>query len=288
MGRMRIMGSVVALLLLASLAVACGGDAGQDGGASGGGGGGVAAERSSLRAAEESAPRGAPAQFSAVADLPDVRANVIKTATLAIEVAEDGLQERIRRAVEIAGTYQGFVASSTLDSQGEQGGTLVIRVPSTSFERALTDLEDLGDVARESISGRDVTQEFVDLEARLRNWASQEAVLLRLMDRSRSVADTIRVQGELARVQLEIERLRGRLDYLEDQTALATITATFIGAGPAPGEPSTLARAWSRALGTALDVVAAIIVGAGAVIPVALLVTLALLLFRSLRPRLNP
>jgi hypothetical protein len=108
------------------------------------------------------------------------------------------------------------------------------------------------------------------------------------MERAASVTDTIRVQGELGRVQLEIERLRGRLSYLEDQTSLGTITATFVGAGATPSEPpGTLARAWERALDAALAVVSAVIVGLGFAIPVAVLVALGLLVFRGLRPRLT-
>jgi hypothetical protein len=88
-------------------------------------------------------------------------------------------------------------------------------------------------------------------------------------------------------VQLEIERLRGRLDYLGDQTDFATITAAFTGTGPAPvGQPSTLRRAWSEAVDGALEVISGVIVGAGYLLPVALLVGLATLGLRALLPRL--
>jgi Domain of unknown function (DUF4349) len=158
-------------------------------------------------------------------------------------------------------------------------------VPSTRFEDALRDLEELGRMRSENVSGVDVTQEFVDLQARLRNWQAQETVLLRLMDRATSVTDTIRVQGELSRVQLEIERLRGRLDYLEDQTDLGTITANFVAGGPVPQPPSTLVRAWRQALQGSLEVVSTVIVGAGYLVPIAILAAVAGLVFRGVRPR---
>jgi hypothetical protein len=159
-------------------------------------------------------------------------------------------------------------------------------VPARSFERALAEIEGLGRVESENVTGQDVTQEFVDLEARLRNFRSQEAVLLRLMDKANTVTDTIRVQGELQGVQLEIERLTGQLRYLEDQTSLATLTVSLAEAGAVGPKPAgALQRAWEQALENSLGVVAAVIVGAGVVIPIALLVLIALLIIRQLRPR---
>jgi Domain of unknown function (DUF4349) len=107
------------------------------------------------------------------------------------------------------------------------------------------------------------------------------------MDRARTVTDTIRVQGELSQVQLEIERLRGRLDYLEDQTSFGTITATFAPVGASPGNPAPLTRAWEQALDAGLSVVSAVIVGLGFALPVALLLGLVAFAIRGLRPRLT-
>ncbi|HEX2235780.1 MAG TPA: DUF4349 domain-containing protein [Actinomycetota bacterium] len=268
---------VGAALLLAAAATGC---AGADDGAGGG---------ASVRSAE-AAPEAlrANAHADSAADLPAVGPAVIKTASVEIGVAEGRVQEAVQKAVAIAGAFPGgFVTSSTLDAGADPTGTLVLRVPAADFEEALDRLKELGDVRAQSVSGEDVTQEFVDLQARLRNWEAQEAVLLRLMERAASVTDTIRVQGELGRVQLEIERLRGRLAYLEDQTSLGTITATFVSGAPPSQPPGALARAWERALEAALSVVTAVVVGAGFVVPVAVLVGLGLLVFRTLRPRLT-
>ncbi len=224
-------------------------------------------------------------EVSGAARLPSIGPSVIKTASVDIGLDGAGVTGAVQEAAQIAGRLGGYVASTTIAGTGAGHATVVLRVASDRFEQALADLKGLGDVEAETVSGEDVSQEFIDLQARLRNWQSQEAVLLRLMDRSRSVSDTIRVQGELSRVQLEIERLRGRLDYLEDQTALGTITATFSGAGTAPDDPSTLARAWERAAEAALAVVSAVIVGAGFVLPLAVLAGAVLLVVRGLRPR---
>jgi hypothetical protein len=219
--------------------------------------------------------------------LPRLGPSIIKSAEVEIGVPQNDLNASVQSVTDIAGGLGGFVASTSIDARDGRRGTVVLRVPSARFEEALRQLRDLGKVRHEAISGVDVSQEFVDLQARLRNWQAQEAVLLRLMDRARSVVDTIRVQGELSRVQLEIERLRGRLSYLEDQTDLGTITAAFVGTGPAaPGRPTTLARAWQQATRAALGVVSGVIVGAGYLVPLALLAGIAALVLRGLRPRL--
>ena len=220
---------------------------------------------------------------------PDIGPNVIKTADVRIEVARNEVEDAVRSSVATAGRFGGFVLSTSLEGDGAGSATVVVRVPAESFERALAALEELGEVDGELISGQDVGQEFVDLEARLRNLESQEAVLLRLMDESRSVSDTIRVQRELQGVQLEIERLTGRLRYLKDQADMSTISISFFESGAAPGKPTlgVLQRAWERAVDVSLAVVSAVIVGTGFVVPIGALLVIAFLLLRALRPRLG-
>ena len=219
--------------------------------------------------------------------LPTVGPSVIKTATVDVGV-RGSVTEAVQKATGVAARFGGFVATTTTTSGSDASGTVTLRVPASDFEAALAAIEDLGKLERHSVSGEDVGQEFVDLQARLRNWQSQEAVLLELMDRARTVSDTIRVQGELSQVQLEIERLRGRLNFLEDQTSFGTITATFAPVGaPLPGNPAPLTHAWEQALDAALSVVSAVIVGLGFALPVALLVGLVALAVRGLRPRLT-
>lgn len=219
------------------------------------------------------------------ARLPTVGPSVIKTGYLKLTVSEDGFSEATQDAVALAGRFSGFVLSTSIEGKDSRSGTLVIRVPSDRFEELVNEVKDLGDVRSESISGQDVTQEFVDLESRLRNLRAQEAVLLRLFDKATTVAATIRVQSELGRVQLESEQLRGRLRYLEDQTSLATLSISVAEKGATPATNGTLAKAWDRALEGALGVVAAVIVGAGTLLPVFLLILVAVAIFRQVRPR---
>jgi hypothetical protein len=282
MARLRRFQMTAAVALAAVLGVACSAGSGE-----GGAGGGAGDAVQGARTAEQA--RGAPlgtSRATSVAPLPLPSTLVVKTATLELSV-ERGVAEAVHEASDVAARAGGFVATTALERGRDASGTVVIRVPAERFESALDDLRQLGDLEHETVSGEDVSRQFVDLQARLRNWQAQEAVLLRLMDRSRSVADSIRVQGELARVQLEIERIQGRLSFLEDQTSFGTITATFVAAGPPPSQPPALARAFEKAIASALSVVSAVIIGAGFVLPVALLAGVVVLVVRGVRPRIT-
>jgi hypothetical protein len=287
---------VLALATVSALGAACfgGGDEDQAGGA-------VGASRAREAPAQEegdTAGEGAGSGFTTDAlaqemalesnqELPGIGPNVIKTADVSVRVEDGELEKAIRRSMSIAEASGGFVVTTSVEDERRGFGSITIRVPADSFGRTLAQLEGLGDVQQEQVSGRDVTQEFVDLQARLRNFAAQEAVLLRLMERSVSVADTIRVQSHLQGVQLEIERLRGRIRYLENQTDMSTITLNFTEAGAPAPRTGTLEKAWERAVDASFAVLSAVIVGAGFVLPIALMIGVGLLIAGWVRPRLG-
>ena len=222
------------------------------------------------------------------AGLPNLGPSIIKTATVSLEVPDGDLQETLQNASSTAEKYGGFVVTTRVtDSKEDPTGAIVARVPATRFGDALSDLQGLGKVRSESVSGQDVTQEFIDLQARLRNYESQEEVLLRLMKEAQNVTDTIRVQNELQRVQLEVERLRGQITYLEDQTAMSTIEMRVSEEGAAAAAPGEFEKAWERAKDGLVAVVAGLITSLGVVVPIALLALLLVFVVSRLRPRVT-
>jgi Domain of unknown function (DUF4349) len=275
------------LVLIGAVAMVLGACGGSDGDSSTGGGGGMAAQEQSLRR-EAFGAGGGNDPFVADADtvaLPTMGPRVIKTARLSVEVGPDGLPDAVQDVVGIAEGAGGFVLSTELSGERSGTGTIVLRVPSEEFEAALAAIGDLGDVARRTVSGEDVSEEFVDLEARLRNFEAQEAVLLRLMDRATTIGETIRVQRELTGTQLEIERIRGRLRFLEDRTSLGTITVGMREAGAVVASRTTLEKAFERAGEAALTVVSMLIVALGFAIPITALGLIGIVAFKVLRPR---
>ncbi|HEX2294914.1 MAG TPA: DUF4349 domain-containing protein [Actinomycetota bacterium] len=294
--------AAAALLLVAAIAGACssGGDdasdaaamQGADEGGSGGSEGAGGARRLADTGTQFSAAQSSDATTQE-AELPEVDLvaatpeRVIKTASLQLEVEDGELARAMRRGREIAEAAGGFVLSTAVDGVERRTGDFTVRIPAGEFEATLSALEELGTVAYEDVTGRDVTQEFVDLEARLRNATAQEEVLFRLYDRATSIADTIRVQRELEDVQLEIERLRGRLRFLEDRTDFSTISVGVTEAGAVTAEAGPFERAWQKARDTFVAVVSGAIVGAGFLLPLAALALAAYLVFRLVRPRVR-
>ena len=267
---------------LALTAAACA----QDGFGGGGGTGGPASEQGAPADADARGGDAAPS----VEGLPPLTPTVIKTADLEVQVARDGFGGAMEEATVVAGRYGGFVVSSSIRGQDVRTGSLVVRVPAENFDPALGDLRGLGTVRRQSIRGEDVGQEFVDLEARLRNLRAQETVLLRLMDRAATISDTIRVQNVLQGVQLDVERIEGRLRFLEDQTSLSTIAVSLVQEGAVVPEPTSMfGKAWQAAVQGFMSMIAAIVVAAGYLAPIALLAAIGLVVVRRiLRSRPAP
>ena len=181
-------------------------------------------------------------------------------------IPRDSFDDRFAAVVDAAEDNRGFVAESR---SRERAGTLTVRVPSARFDETLRAIRDLGTVSVESVRGRDVTAEYVDLRARLRIEKSRREVLLRLMDRAESIEQTIRVRNALDETQLRIEQIQGQLRLLNDQTSFATITVDLREEGVAADvEAASIPNAFERAGAGFVGVIAAIIIGLGYLLPV--------------------
>jgi hypothetical protein len=228
------------------------------------------------------------ARGDAPAPLPSA---VIKTATLDLRVRHGRFGDAMTAATNIALRFGGYVSRQTSLGTRIHDGTLVMRVPANRFDRAREAVEKLGRATNEVVSGRDVTRQLVDLGARLGNLESQQRALRALMRRAETVSDTIRVQGVLQGVELQIEEIRGELNYLHDRTAMSTISIAVHEAGARPVPPQHASAIWKdgeRAVHAAVAVVGAVIVGAGYVIPLAILALLAVLVGRLAAPWAAP
>jgi hypothetical protein len=221
---------------------------------------------------------GSAGDLSSIGNLPVIGPDIVKTAGISIEVKKGGFEGAFNAATTIAGRYGGYVQDSSMRGTKAKFGELTIRVPASAFEQAMNDLRGLGSVQGQSISGQDVTSQFVDLNARLRTWEAQEAVLLRLMRQATSIESTLRVQNQLQDVQFRIEQIKGQLRLLDNQTSLATIDVSLREAGAPVATQQTVARdrpslseAWDRAVDGFLGVIFAVVVGLGYLIPVAAL-----------------
>jgi Domain of unknown function (DUF4349) len=214
---------------------------------------------------------------------------VIKEGQVELRVERDTFGDSVDEVILLARRFGGSVQATAIDDSGEGRGSVIVRVPSDRFEDTLTELGDIGRIESQFVDTQDVTDEFVDLGARIRNARTAEHVLLNLMDEATTIADTIRVQNQLERVQENIERMRGRLRVLEDHTSFSTLAVDVIEEGAPkekdPEEAGTLIKAWRDAVEGFMGVVSGVIVASGVVLPVAFMALIVALLVRRIRPR---
>ena len=297
--------AVVVLCGLVGAAAGCAGGSASDGAgataASGSGSGGVALKAAApepLGVLQGSAVAGGGAARGVGHDsvalhttVPAIRSAVIKTASLDLRVRHGRFGTVMDAAGNIATQFGGFVSRSSASGTHVHDGDVVMRVPVRRFHAALVAVEHLGRPTDENVAGQDVTQQFVNLDARLGNLQSQQRALRQLMGHTQTVSDTIRVQSVLQNVELQMEEIQGQLIYLQNRTSMSTIAVAVHEAGRRPVPPahaSALWKAGSRSLDAATAVVSGVIVGAGLVIPIAILALLAVLVGRLAAPWAAP
>jgi len=169
-----------------------------------------------------------------------------------VEVAvEDftGVPDRVLALVKQFGAY--VADSTTTGSKGEtRRGVWKLRVPVARFEEFFKAARGLGELVTSGISSRDVSEEYYDVDARIRNKTKEEERLLTLLEeRPGKLEDVIAIERELSRVREELERMQGRMRVLADLTTLTTVDLTVVEIkGYQPAESPTLAIRARRAL----------------------------------------
>jgi hypothetical protein len=267
----------------------------------------------SAAGASKAAPQAAPSAPSAAVSgqalppLPSVDRMIVKNGALTLRVTD--LAAAVQRVNGVvAGIPGAFVASSSTSYRADpadvagvsvaqprdgvmvpprpipspapgQTATISIKVPADSFGDAMQRLRDLGTPMSENVSTQEVTEEYVDLEAQVRNLEATEQQYLRLMERAQRIEEILPIQQRLTEVRSQIERLRGRMTLLQRRADSSTITVSLVlpgGRASLDGEPRavrTLREAFSGllvALSGLLDVLIYLGVYAIPVVPFAL------------------
>jgi Domain of unknown function (DUF4349) len=198
----------------------------------------------------------------AVVPQDDFGRKIVKTADLGISSGD--VRGGAARAQQVAARFGGMIVSSqTYRADNAVYADLILSVPSDRFEDALDELRGLGEeVTTDTVSGQDVTEEYVDLQSRERNLLATEQTLLGLYDRAADVQDALAIQRELTGVRGEIEQVQGRLQYLKQSSDSAQISLSIRPVASPPKPPPAwdpgliVARAWSASL-TVLQTLAA-------------------------------
>ena len=177
---------------------------------------------------------------------------------------------------KMAVTSGGYVASSSVydsyyDSNVGKEGYITVRVPESEYPSFLETVENLGEVTSKSVNAQDVTEEYIDVTARLDNLERQETRLQEILNMTVTVEDVLSVEKELERVRGEIESLTGRLNYLEDRIEFSTINIRVT-------EPRPITRSWgirdalSESVNGFISMVNALIVLVGYLLPLVIVV----------------
>ncbi len=212
----------------------------------------------------------------------EVDQKIIKNGSIRMTV--DDVSAASDRISAIATAKGGFVqgSSSSERTDGTREGYVTIRVPSKDFEATMTEVKALAKLVRnDSTNSQDVTEQFTDLAAQLRNAKKQEETYLAVLAKASTVEDILKVQERLGYVRGTIESLEGRMKYLENVTSYSTVSVTLeeepaVRLPTKEFRPAAAVKAAVQALVAAFQktveaLIWIVIVGGGIAAPVALL-----------------
>ena len=240
-------------------------------------------------ASNQEAGAQAPSQWSHAATYDVISRLIIRTGQASIEVDSlEASMAELRRIVQRTG---GFVADASVQSGRNQlrSATLELKVPASRFDDLTQALEPLGKLQFVNVAAEDVSEEFVDLTARVANGRRLEDRLVELLrTRTGKLQDVLSVERELARVREEIERMEGRLRFLKTSAQLSTLSVNLFEPAPIvashPGR-SVIGEAFKTAWRNFVGVLAGMIASLGFVVPIVILGWGALILTRKYKRR---
>ena len=161
---------------------------------------------------------------------------VIKTAYMRVSVADP--EVAMQSVTQLAKGLGGFVVSSESSSTGQGAGSyknasISIRIPTAKLDEAMEAIRKLAahgkdGILSESVSGEDVTSDYVDSQSRLRNLEAAEKQLTTLMENTTDLEQTMAVFRELTRTREQIEVIQGHIKYLKESASMSLISATFV------------------------------------------------------------
>lgn len=159
-------------------------------------------------------------------EISKVNRKIIYTANLRIEVKD--FQKALNNIQSQVTDRGGYIVESNMYGENEErstNGQLTARIPQNQFRDFIQFVEKgSSEVLESSISGQDVTEEYVDLASRLKSKRVVEKRLLSFMEQAKKTEDLLKISEDLAKVQGEVEEITGRMKYLQNKAELATVT----------------------------------------------------------------
>ena len=158
---------------------------------------------------------------STQSDTLDTR-KIIRNGSLDLLVNDVG--QSITKIGSVVAGVGGYVEKSTQTNSGGHSASVTVRIPAARLDQAITQIKGLATtVDRESVEARDVTREYIDLDARLRNAQAEEAQYLQILKRATTIKDTLDVTEKLSDVRGRIEQMQGEMKFLTSQIDMSTL-----------------------------------------------------------------
>lgn len=207
---------------------------------------------------------------------------IIKEASIRIEVKD--ITKVYQQIIAITEKYGGYIANSSnwQDDNQNKYSNYYLKIPADQFTTVLDLLtgEEIGNLLYRSISGQDVSEEYYDLEIRLKNLTLQEERYRELLVQATTVEDILKIEKELERIRTEIERLEGRLNYLDDRVNLSSISVEFQEIKPLGSGNWGMVRALRQAIQALSQSIYRLIVGLGTILPYLLILAILYLVWK--------
>ena len=210
---------------------------------------------------------------------------IIKEANLKI-ITKD-LKNIEKEVTDIINNYDGYLADSNQWQSNRKYYRFTIKIPQKHFQSVVNKLEKIGSINNKQISSRDITRQYIDLKARLKNFKAQEKRYLSLLDQAKEVEDILKIEKELNRVRRNIEQLQGQLNYYNNKISFSTINATFTEPKPVINNNSWgIIDSFKQSIQEFIDSINSIIIIIGALLPwLALILLISAVIYKIYQQR---
>lgn len=211
---------------------------------------------------------------------------VITNGNANIEV--ENFDTAVAKIKELCTIHEGYVTNSNMwaSDSNRKSGSITVKIPEKKFEQFADSLGQIGEVKSKNISSSDVTEEYIDLQARLKNLKNQEKRYTEILDMAKDVNEILQIEAQLGRVRGEIESLEGRIKYLDNVTSYSTFYINIYEPEQVVHEFG-LKRAFDRAIDAFIMSVAGIIILAGFLIPILIAIGIIYFVVKYIKKRVK-
>lgn len=153
---------------------------------------------------------------------------IIRIGTMSVEVEK--FDDAAAKVTDIVKKNGGYISNTTSsqNSSGKRQGTLVLKVPAEKYDGLIAEVSTVGKVMNQNINANDITEEYIDLEARLKTQRELEARLLKLLsEKTARLTDIVEVEQKLASVRQIIESIDGKMRHMRNQSEMSTLTLSL-------------------------------------------------------------